>query len=273
MDHARHGAFADRVCRLYRDRAEFARRSRESLAEGITTGQQVWCISPGAPNALPAELAGLSSREAASRDGGARVVSLGSAYPAGTAVDPESQVRVCAEATEAAVAAGYRGLRVAADRTALVATPEQLAAFVRYEHKVDRYMALRPFTAMCAYHHSVGEHASAVLATVHPADNTDATGFRFSDDPVTASALSGELDLANGELFGATPRTVDPVLEAGQIVIDATALEFIDHRNLPRPAEHAVRHDSELVLRGNRAGRARLRQALELHHVRVEPAA
>ncbi|MCE6995451.1 MEDS domain-containing protein [Saccharothrix sp. S26] len=84
-------------------------------------------------------------------------------------VGPEQQVRVCADATQEALAAGFTGLLVVADVTPLVSTPARLEAFARYEHLVDCYMATHPLAGMCAYDRvQLGDAAVAQVACLHP---------------------------------------------------------------------------------------------------------
>jgi hypothetical protein len=72
------------------------------------------------------------------------------------------------QATEQALSAGYRGLRVAADATDLARTRAQRDAFVRYEHLIDQGMADVPFSAMYAYDRRVLGEAASELACAHP---------------------------------------------------------------------------------------------------------
>ena len=87
-------------------------------------------------------------------------------------VDPDAQVRAYAAATGAALAADFTGLRVVAEATPLVRTPEQLDAFARYEPMIDGYMVTHPFSAMCAYDRRIlDESAIAQLACLHTSTN------------------------------------------------------------------------------------------------------
>ena len=118
-------------------------------------------------------------------------------------------MRAYRAATEAALAAGYRGLRVAADVTALIRTPEQLDAFARYEHLIDRYMRTAPMARDVRLQpHRPRRRGVDQLACMHPATNADHVLFRLYAADGGGTALAGELDLANQQLLATalTPR-------------------------------------------------------------------
>lgn len=265
----------DHVCWAYDTPEEFVRPARAFLAEGLADGMRVWLVASGTNSDLRAHLAGIDGIDDALRTGAARVVPLDATYPVGAVVDPVAQTRAYAEATRDAVSAGYEGLRVAADCTPLVSTPEQLAAFARYEHMVDHHMAARPFSALCAYRRSVlGDAAVAQLACMHPAANSSADpGFRLFGSVGHAAALSGEVDIATDELFAVALRRASPSTTADELVLDAGELRFLDHRGLQHLADHAERHDTTVVLRTPWPGAARLVELLGTSRVRVEAAA
>ncbi len=252
----------DHRCWAFESADEFRARAREFLRDGLAQGTQVWFVAPGEP-----ELDGLDE---ALRTGAARVVSLDDTYAVGTVVDPDEQTRSYAEATEAALAAGYTGLRVAADCTTLVATPEQLDAFARYEHTVDRYAAAGTFSAMCGYDRGrVDDEAVARVACLHPVGNAD-PGFRLFGSASAAAALAGELDLYTEQLLAEALRRANPRPVDGRLVLDVSGLRFADYRSLTRLAEHAASEGATLVLRDPSPAVTRLVEVLGLPSVRVE---
>ncbi|MEU4746903.1 MEDS domain-containing protein, partial [Actinosynnema sp. NPDC023658] len=182
-------------------------------------------------------------------------------------------VRTYAAATEAALAAGFTGLRVAADATPLVRTPAQLDAFARYEHLVDRYLATHPMEAMCAYDRTrLGDDVVAQIACLHPRSAEDAAPFHLhAHAPAgTSAVLDGELDLESHDLWPLALERAD--LPAGEdgIVIDATGLAFIDHRNLLALADHADRRGTTVVLRTPLSFPSHVLDVLGVTNVRVE---
>ncbi|GIG88380.1 MEDS domain-containing protein [Plantactinospora endophytica] len=262
------------VCWSYDDPAAFDRRARQFLAEGLAAGERVRYVTAEQPERVTERLRGLAEFSDALRRGAAQVVSLDSTYP-GDSVDPTAQVRRYAAATEEALADGYTGLRVVADVTSLVRTPDQLAAFARYEHSIDRYMRVRPLSAMCGYQRTaLGERTVAELACLHPESNVDGVLFRLYACPPGdgAAALAGELDTFNHELFATALERADLCPVDGELVMRAGDLRFIDHHCLTRLRDYAGGRDATAVLRTPRTAAARLVELLGLSGVRVEAA-
>ncbi len=262
------------MCWVYENPDDFRVRVREFLAEGLAQGQRVCYIAPGDFQAMADDLCGLDGFAGALQRGAAQLIPLGSTYPVGTVIKPDVQVSAYAAATQQALAAGFTGLRVAAEVTSLVRTASQLDAFTRYEQLVDRYMTSRPFSAMCAYDRGqLGEAATAQLACLHPSTNSVTPGFRLHASMSAAAALAGELDLGNVALFGLALQRADLRPTGGELVIDAAEVTFMDHRNLIMLAEYGRRNRVTVVLRICWRGAARLVQLLNLDGVRVEPLA
>ncbi|HUQ59478.1 MAG TPA: MEDS domain-containing protein [Lentzea sp.] len=280
MTHKRRSGFAehgrgfgphDHVCWRYRDERDLRDRVREFLSEGLALGHRVGYIGTGDPEILAEDLDGIDGIREALRTGAAQVASLDTTYPVGTVIEPAAQVRAYAEATDAALAAGFAGLRVAADCTSLVRTPQQLDAFSRYEHRIDRYMVDRPFSAMCAYDAGeVDDHAFAQLASLHPNANVSSAGFRLHAADERATAFAGEVDQTSEDLFALALHRADLRPHDGQLAFDATGLTFLDHRTLLRLSRHAADRDASVVLRTSWPGVSKLVNLLDLANVRVE---
>ncbi len=207
------------------------------------------------------------------RTGAVQISSLDSTYATGAVVDPAGQVGFYATATAQALAAGYTGLRVAADVTPLVRTPAQLDAFARYEHLVDHFMAAHPMSAICGY--DVGElgvNTVAQLACMHAEAQEGLTPFHLHGHARdgNAAALTGELDMQARSLWPLALQRSELRPAGGSISIDATDLTFIDHRSLFDIADYAENHDTTVVLRTRLATPARLLDLFGLSNVRVE---
>lgn len=243
---------------------------QEFLHEGLATGERVGYVGSAPSERLIDELRAIDGMSEALDRGAAQVVSL---PPSGAVIEPAAQVRAYAEATAAALAAGFTGLRVAAEATQLVRTSEQLDAFARCEHLMDQYLADHPFSALCAYDGGqLGDDVIEQLACLHPTSNQDAIGFHLhaSTTEDFSGTLSGELDLSTADLFTtALDRTALP-LRGAELVVDARGLDFIDHRSLLRLFEHARRRAAPLVLHVSRSGPARIVNVLDVADVRVE---
>lgn len=262
------------VCWAYDDPAALDRRAVAFLAAGLAAGERVWLVADGTPEALTRRLDPLPGLTEALRDGAVSIVQIRAAYPDGHVVDPEAQVRAYAAATDEALAAGHTGLRVVAEATSLVRTPQQRRAFLRYEHLIDRYMHRRPMSAICAYdRRELSDQAIAELACLHAEENTDGL-FQLhaggTDDG--AFALAGELDPSNHALFADVLDQAHPDPVDGRLTIDARHLRYIDHRSLIHLREHARRQGVTAVLRTSRSAAARLVELLDLAEVRVEAA-
>lgn len=230
-------------------------------------------VGRDAPGALARQLCTTRAFDDGVRSGAVRTASLTSTYPFEAVVDPHEQVRNYAAATEEALAAGFSGLRVAADATPLVRTAVQLDAFARYEHLVDRYMTTRPLSAMCAYSRAeLGDDAIAQLACLHPWASAGATPFRLhaTTDGEISAVLDGELDSGSHELWPVALERAGLRPVAGAVVIDATGLDFIDHRGLLTLADTADRLGANVVLRTRLSQPARVLELLNVTSVSVE---
>jgi hypothetical protein len=181
----------DHACWAFDNPAQFESRAREFLTEGLAGGYRVWLVTPQEPLGVrewPGFALALDS-------GAARVLAVNEHYADGV-VDPVAQVAAYAAATDEALAAGYTGLRVAADATSLVRTPAALDEFARYEHLIDRYMLSRPFSALCAYDRAaLGGDVVEQVAAMHPVANAGASLFRLyaGSGAGTAATVAGEL--------------------------------------------------------------------------------
>ena len=262
------GPVADHVCWSYDEPGTFDAFAEGFLADGVAAGHQVWCVAPGGAT-LARRLRELFPAEI--RRGAVRVVDFGATYAPGAG--PREQIRVYEDATDAALAAGYRGLRVAADATAMLRTPEQVAAFARYEHHADRLVRARPFSAVCGYdRRALGSAAVARIACLHAGSNVAGLPLRLSACAPGAGAaeLSGEVDAASRELFADALALADLRPTGGELVLGAAGLRFADHRALLLLDAYARERDAVLVLRGAPGATAHVAALLELTAVRVE---
>ena len=260
------------LCWVFDDHADFRAAAVDFLADGLARGRRVRYIAAGDEETLRVELAPLERLEEARRPGAVEVLPV-SGTDAGTerCVDARTQVGVYAADTRTALADGFTGLRVAADATMLVRTPAQLDAFARYEHQIDRYITLAPFSALCGYRRSeLGDDTVAQLACLHPGGSAEQAPFRMHATPDADLALSGELDLTTVDLFAAAVDRAGLDDRGSEVVVDATGLDFADHRNLLVLERMADRHGRSVVLRIARRWPERLVAALGLTRIRVE---
>jgi hypothetical protein len=271
VDEARGLGPGGHYCLAFDDRAEFRRQATAFLREGLEQGDRVLYVADGSA----AELAEVAAElGAGARPGGVEVVAVRSIYGADEVVDPATQVRTYADATSAALADGFTGLRVAAEVTVLARSAEQRDAFARYEQRIDRYMTGHPFSAVCAYDRgTLGPVAVAELACVHPAASAGTTPFRFFSGEGVGAVLGGEIDRTARELLARTLDRAELGPLDAELVVDVAELAFLDHRGLLLLDELGRREDVVVALRGAPGVVGRLAALLGLPRVRVDAAA
>jgi hypothetical protein len=193
--------------------AEFADVVREFLAEGATLGERLVFVAGDPADAAYAELIAAFDPDVL------QVASIADIYGASGVVDAPAQRARFAAALSEALAAGYRGIRVAADNTTLVQTPERLKAWMHWELVADRFMAENRVTGLCGFDRElVNVDTLRHLVTLHPLSSAVAPlpQFRLFVD-TGGLCLEGDVDeLAVGHLQRAlrvlpsdTPATVD----------------------------------------------------------------
>ena len=250
----------DHVCLAYDDPATLQAYAQAFLTAGVAAGQRVWYVGPDGPP--PGT--------------GARHVRLDSAYSEGAAVDPQEQAAVFLRAFGEALDEGFTGLRVVADVTPLVRTAEQRDAFCRYEHLIDRYMAVHRLSGMCAFRRDVfDDDELAELACLHPTLTNLTVPFRLHAcrPELGRATLAGELDMTTADLLRTTmDRAGLRPAYGGDVVLNAAGLRFLDHRTLIRLDRWAADNRTTLVLRSANDTVARLAALLEPARLRVEVA-
>ncbi|MEV0685478.1 MEDS domain-containing protein [Nocardia sp. NPDC050378] len=157
----------DHACVAYSTRAERDRAAVKWLLEGAAIGQRLLAFTDD-------DDAGerLSAAFAAADAGHGRELthtSLRTLYDLTAPIDAEAQLAHYRAEVASARAAGFAGIRVFTDITALTLDSARRPGHVRWEHVVDAFMADgHPVAAMCAYDlTATGEDLGAVMA-VHP---------------------------------------------------------------------------------------------------------
>ncbi|HEX2038458.1 MAG TPA: MEDS domain-containing protein [Acidimicrobiales bacterium] len=229
------------VCWCFDDHVDFREAAGAFLAEGRQLGERLVYVADGTEDELPRQLAGLGDIDGLLATGALLVEPARRLYDA-DAFDAVAQCRTYETLVASALEDGYTGLRVAADATALVTDEEARRRFVAYEASVDRLMAERPMTAMCAYHAPILGPAVGDLLAVHPlrhgGGDVDPGFHSFYDDGVLR--VAGEIDVSNRAVFDA----VTTSLEAGSDAepkIDLRETTFIDLRSLAHLSTVAAR--------------------------------
>lgn len=220
---------------------EFIEASLEYLTDGFRAGQRLAYVGSESIDEQRERLAPLGDVGAMVDSGALLLFELPDLYEVGEPVDEQAQLATYAAATDSALADGYTGLRVAAQVTELVAEPHTRDAHVRWESVADRFMSIRPLSALCGYRRAdLPEPLLADLAAVHPASNVSADSAPFHLFGEEGElVLSGEVDLFSAE-------DLDRVLELSchlgdRISLDLSELDFVDHHGVEVIATHTRR--------------------------------
>lgn len=229
------------ACWAFEQDQEFTDAALEYLTDGMRARQRIAYVGSEPIDEQRERLAPLGDVGAMIDKGALQLFELPDLYEVGEPVDEQVQLATYAAATDAALADGYTGLRVAAQVTDLVAEPHTRDAHVRWESVADRFISIRPLSALCGYRRAaLPEPLLADLAAVHPAGNVPAASapFRlFAEEGDLV--LSGEVDLFSAE-------DLDRVLEltchpGDRISIDLRGLDFVDHHGVEVIATHIRR--------------------------------
>jgi hypothetical protein len=96
------------------------------------------------------------------------IASITDIYGSARMVAATSQRETFAGALAEALSQGYTGIRVAADNSSLIDTPERLQAWLEWEEVADRFMAQNPVTGLCAFDQTrVGSATLSAVMDTH----------------------------------------------------------------------------------------------------------
>jgi hypothetical protein len=229
------------ACWSFDQREEFTDAVLEFLTEGLRLGQRIAFMADEPVDEQRERLEALGDVGELTGRGALLFFNLRDLYPKGRAVDFDAQLALFSAATDASVADGYAGLRVAANVTDLVTDPETRDAHLRWESFADRALSTKPLTVLCGYRRdALSPQLLQDLAAIHPASNVDPDSVPFhlfgQDGDL---ALAGEVDLYSSE---ALDRALGFACGAGETPpLNLEALDFIDHRGVEILARHT--HD------------------------------
>jgi len=141
----------------------FAALARPFLAEGAARGEKLIYIAEDPDPGAAAGLAGVAGLDAL------QIASIAEVYGPSGIVDAASQRATFTDVLAEARAAGFTGIRVAADNTPLVTDEVRLKAWIKWEISADRFMSENPVTGLCAFNrYKVDVDRLRHLATLHP---------------------------------------------------------------------------------------------------------
>jgi anti-anti-sigma regulatory factor len=227
----------------------YRRRVAEFFTDGLRAGRRVAYAGADGPEAARADLAGVDDLDRLVAGGAVQLLSVREVYGSDGPVAAEAVVSTLAAATEAALADGFRGLRVSADVTELVRTPAQQDAFTRCEFLLDRYMARHPLSALCGYGLDLGSETVTDFASLHDAAPSDDAVFRVFGCADGAIGLAGQFDLFGVAALERVLSRLRASGGAGALVVDLAGVEYVDHRLLLTLNNHARRSGAALRLR------------------------
>ncbi len=229
------------ACWAFDEADEFTGAALEFLTDGLRAGQRIAYVGRESVDEQRERLDPLGDVGSMVDAGKLQFLRLDDVFSLGEPIDCETHLALYAAATDAALADGYTGLRVAAQVTDLVAEPQTWNAYVRWESVADRVMSTRPLSALCGFRRdALPDGLLADIATVHPASNEGAPAvpFHLFGDAGNV-ALCGEID-------GFSAPDLDHLLglsldDGEEVSFDLAELEFIDHHGLEVLVSHIER--------------------------------
>lgn len=234
----------DHIGWVFAGEAGFEELACPFLAEGAARGERLMYVS-GTPR--PATAARLRDRY------GSRVITIArtaDVYGESGIVDPVVQRAMYAAVLADALAAGFSGIRVAVDSTPLVTDETRLAAWIRWEHVADRFMADNPATGLCAFDgQRVDVNRLRHLSTLHPlaaAADPEPQFRMYSDDG--SLSLEGHVDSFT---VAQLPTALEVLPRETSVLIDlsvATLMSRVPLSGLRRLADEGV----PVIIRGDR---------------------
>jgi MEDS: MEthanogen/methylotroph, DcmR Sensory domain len=205
---------------VYAGSSEFAALAVPYLTEGAALGEKLVYI---AEEPDPADL---SQLVAVVDSGALQIASVAEIYGSTGVVDPPSQLATFMAMLADAKAAGYSGIRVAADNTSLVSDEKRMKAWIQWEIVADHAAAGQEVTALCAFSKDkVRDAMLRQIAAVHPLSSASGPvpHFRlFSDGE--AMRIEGRVDAyAITQLWLA----LETLPERADVVLDLTTARLM----------------------------------------------
>jgi anti-anti-sigma factor len=237
------------------------------LDEGATQGDRLVYIADRAERDLVADLADLPGRDRLLRTGGLVTMPLDDPAAPTRLPNPEPRDTAHRELIDAALAAGFSGLRMAIDISGLARDASTLAAQARWERAADTLVHGTPLSLLCGIDRSeLGSSAAARLACLHPRvhASTELVPFHLFANG-TGVTLTGEADGMCADALALALAASPP--GPGRFTVDVSQLEFIDGHALAVLGQYARlvgERGGTLVLTGARPLVRRVADLLDL---------
>lgn len=153
----------DHIGWVYSGLAELATMARPFLEEGASRGERLMLVADD-PSAFE-----FSQLIANFDPDQLQIASIAEVYGPSRIVNSSEQQATFVSEMRTALGNGYSGIRVIADNSSLVSTPERLEAWIRWELTADRMMSHYKITGLCAFDRDrVALGALRHLSTLHP---------------------------------------------------------------------------------------------------------
>lgn len=205
----------DHIGWIFSGTDEFSALAEPFLAEGAKRNERLLYV------AEDPDTSSFGSWKEALVPGTLTGATIAEVYGASGIVDAPKQRATFAQFLADALAAGYTGIRVAADNSPLVLDSERIEAWMRWEIVADHFMSENPVTGLCAFDRSRIDLTSLQnLATVHPVwqADSDQPPFRlFSSD--SSLWLEGEV---NAFAVGQAQRALEDLPPSTGVIVDLT---------------------------------------------------
>ena len=233
------------------------------LSEGRARGERLVVVTDsrladGRPGGGPIDLAPLGDVVAMTERGELVMHDLADLAGGGGPVDPERQLAVLERSVEAALAAGWSGVRLVYEASSQVADPDWGDDHLTWEQRVGLLVLDQPLVMMCAYDERViGAEVADALASVHPQRSGRAASFGVYPCP-GGVAVEGEVDACRAPLL---ERALATLPLDGPVTLDAAGATFFDAAAtgvLARFAAHRAERGSEVRVRSASPTLARL---------------
>jgi anti-anti-sigma regulatory factor len=256
----------DHMCWVHSDGRDYRPRLTEFFGEGLQRGLQVAYLGAGNVEELREHLGRFIGLGPLLTREDIRIISFEEICQAGEPVVPAEVIKKYDAATQEALADGYQGLRISADVTGLVRAPEQQDAFARFEFLLERYCSRNPLSALCEYRFDLGD-AVTQFACMHAAVPAGLTPFQVFACDDGAVGLLGEFDAACQAAFKRALRSIQPVPDESELIVDMSAVRFMDHRALLTLDSYARESQVPVLVRSMPPVVRRVARVLGLAHL------
>jgi anti-anti-sigma regulatory factor len=256
----------DHLCWVHGDPWDYRPRLTKFFSEGLERGLQVAYLGSGNVEELREHFDRLVDAGPRLTRDAVRIISFDEIYGTGGRVDPARVIEKYAAATQEALAAGYRGLRISADVTDLVRAPGQQDTLARCEFLLERYSSRHPLSAMCEYRLELGD-AVTQFACMHAAVPAGLTPFQVFACDDGAVGLLGEFDIASQTAFGQALQHIQQAPGDSELLFDMSAVRYMDHRALLTLDSFAERCSVPVLIRSMPPIVRRVAQMLALEHL------